>query len=205
MKVELQGISKRFGTQWVLKNASCQFGENGVYGISGPNGSGKSTLIQIISGYLSPSQGKVHYQQAAQPIPREDIYRYLSIAAPYIDLIEDLTVAEIFQLCRDFGTLSSQLQWQDFLSVSELGENRNQLIKHLSSGRKQRLKVSLALCTDSPLLILDEPSSYFDRESKNWFYELLAKSTENKTVIIASNEEEDLAPCSKIIDVMDLK
>ncbi len=196
MDVNIQNISKRFQYHWVLKNISQHFSANKTFGISGQNGSGKSTLLKIIAGYLSYTKGEINYTINNKSIDRSEIYQYLSIAAPYIQLDEEFTPLELFHHYSKFKSFSIE---SDDAFLAQLGfQDNTKLIKYFSSGMKQKVMLLLALMNDAPLLLLDEPTSYLDDANKEWFITLLKRLQGKKTIIIASNDMFDFKFCTSI-------
>lgn len=199
MNVDVQNISKRFQYQWILKDFSAVFKEHSVTGIKGPNGSGKSTFLQILSGYLSYTEGNILYTYQNKTISRQHIYKYLCMSAPYIQLDEEFTPLELYRhysKFKDFHLNSDQA----FLSALNFKDN-SKIIKNLSSGMKQKVQLLLTLQCKSPLLLLDEPSSYLDDKNKAWFMNMLDETKYNKTLIIASNDAVDFQLCDRIISL----
>ena len=94
MNIALENIGKRYRFDWIFRGISCLFQSGGRYAVLGPNGSGKSTLLKILTGHLSPSKGSISFQRNNKKIELEHIYRYISYAAPYIELIEEFTLEE---------------------------------------------------------------------------------------------------------------
>src|SRR5690606_18788060 len=94
MEIILEDIGRRFNRDWVFQHLNYRFTCGSRYAVLGPNGSGKSTLLQVVSSALTPSAGRVQYQSQGKVIDAEHIYQYLSIAAPYLELIEEFTLAE---------------------------------------------------------------------------------------------------------------
>ena len=199
MKVTLENLSKRYLYDWIIREMSCTFESNEVVGINGINGSGKSTLIKLISGFLSPSEGSIIYELNDKIIDRSDVYQYISMAAPYTDLIQEYDAEEVFQFHFRFKKSRSPLDVNSFLEKVNLKGNKGKQIQYYSSGMKQRLQLAIALLSDSRLLLLDEPTSYLDAENKAWFYELLKNELSDRTIIIASNDMEDFELCSRVI------
>lgn len=198
MEIEIDLLSKRFQHGWVFKNLSHQFKENLVYGIAGRNGSGKSTFLKIISGLLTPTEGTIRYSHLRQTINRENIYRYINIAAPYIDLIEEFTLEEMVQFHMKFRKTTLK-HASDWIELMELKSASGRLLNHFSSGMKQRVRLALALYSNGEILILDEPTSNLDEEAKAWFFNHLESQKKSKTVLVASNEKEDFKFCSEIL------
>lgn len=200
MDVLIEDISKRYTTGWVIRNLSHHITPHQHLSITGPNGSGKSTLLQIIAGYLSYSKGKVIYSYNGKDIKRDDIYKYCSVAAAYAELDEELTVTEIYEHYKIFKPYLLNDR-SSFLDLVDLKRERDKRIAHFSSGMKQRLHLGLSFCMDVPLLLLDEPTSFLDKSKKAWFHELLAAYGNDKTIIIASNDEDDISSCSSNIEL----
>ncbi len=199
MNIECQSVSKRYTLNWIFKELSASFTGPGIYGIAGSNGSGKSTLLSLISGYLSPSKGTISYTLNGQAIERESIFTYMSIAAPYIEVIEEYTVGELLRVYGKLKPLEQHMDTKEFLNIAYLEKDRKKPIKYFSSGMKQRMQLLLALKTDVPFLLLDEPSSFLDVKAKDWFYQLVDTYKKSKLIIMASNDEDDLRCCEQLI------
>ena len=95
--IQAEGLSKRFNREWIFKNLNFTFQAGKTYAITGPNGSGKSTLLQILWGQLPQTSGTLSYSIENKTISGEEIFRHVSIAAPYMDLIEEFTLTEQIQ------------------------------------------------------------------------------------------------------------
>ena len=93
----------------------------------------------------------------------------------------------------------------DFFEISQLGMHKNKYIKNFSSGMKQRLKLSLAFMTDSSVLLLDEPTSNFDKKAIDWYLQLIEKYTQNRTLIIGSNQTYEYDFCQESINILNYK
>lgn len=184
---------------WIIRDMNHTFEYNSITGINGINGSGKSTLIKMLSGYLSPSEGQINYELDGNSLDRSDAYIYISLAAPYSDLIQEYDASEMFNFHKKFKNLRSDLDVNSFLEKVNLKGNKGKQIQFYSSGMKQRLQLAFALLTDSKLLLLDEPTSYLDETNKDWFYNLLKEEMKHRTIIIASNDLEDFRYCTETI------
>ncbi|MGA0257694.1 MAG: ABC transporter ATP-binding protein [Saprospiraceae bacterium] len=201
MHISIENLSKRFDSGWVFRdlNISIQAGQK--VAVTGPNGSGKSTLLNILCGLLSPSLGTVTYVMHEKHIDRDDIYKYISISAAYSELDEELSPRELFTHYSNFKSFRID-SLEKFLELAQLEDARDKPVVYFSSGMKQRLSLALALTMDSPLLFLDEPSSFLDDTRKSWFYELFHAYVEGKTVFLASNDKADLDLCDTSILLM---
>src|ERR1700753_2237918 len=92
MKITLIDAGKRFNRDWIFRHLNYEFNTGHSYAITGPNGSGKSKLLQSIAGAIGISEGRIDCAAADGAIPPEQVYRHLSLAAPYLQLIEEMTV-----------------------------------------------------------------------------------------------------------------
>jgi ABC-type multidrug transport system ATPase subunit len=185
MRIELDKVSKKFGSQWIFRNISATFDSNQSYAIIGANGSGKSTLLKIISGIVTPNEGKMIYTVGGKNISVEEIYQQLSYSAPYLDLPEELSLSELIafhQSMRPFkGITASEL-----LKVIDISADKE--IRDCSSGMKQRVKFALAYYTESKLLLLDEPTANMDHHWRDWTLDLVKSDPQQRIRIICSNE-----------------
>jgi len=205
LTIQLENISKRFGFEWIFKKINFQFDANGKYAIVGPNGSGKSTLLKIISGGATPTSGKVVYLYDNKTIADETIStKDIAYAAPYISLIEDFTLSELYDFHTSFKSMKINSK-SEFMELSQLGIHQQKYIKNFSSGMKQRLKLSLAFLTDSSVLLLDEPTSNFDTKAIDWYLNLINQYTQDRLVIIGSNQAYEYDFCTQKLAIQDYK
>lgn len=205
MNIRLDKAGRRFNQEWIFRNVSYEFNPSGRYAILGPNGSGKSTLLSVIMGSLSPSEGGLHYEYKGRSVPVEQIYQYLSFAAPYLDLLEEFTLQETIRFHFQFKDRYRNMTEAAVLDLLGLSKSQDKALKYFSSGMKQRTKLALAFCSDTPLLLLDEPTSNLDRQGVAWYLDLIGRFTEEKIVIIGSNQEVEYSFCDKVIQVTDYK
>ena len=105
MKIKLNNIGKRFNREWIFRKVDFQLESNKVYGVIGPNGSGKSSLLKLISQAEIPSEGKIEFSLNEKEIRSESAYNYLSIAAPYTDVAEQLTLGEFLNFHLNFSLM----------------------------------------------------------------------------------------------------
>ncbi|MCH2022530.1 MAG: ATP-binding cassette domain-containing protein [Saprospiraceae bacterium] len=206
MNIKLTDIGKRFHYEWIFKELNYSFEIGNYYGVVGSNGSGKSTLLQILSGYLSPSQGKVEFSLSDNVISNDYAYKCLSFAAPYIELIEEFTLKESIDFHWNFKKM--KCSQEELYNRLEFPKNAyNKAIKFFSSGMQQRLKLALAICSDTSCLLLDEPTITLDKLALNWYHDLLNVFAykPNRLTIIASNIEEDYFGCNELLNIGDYK
>lgn len=185
MKIELEKVSKKFGNRWVFRNISAIFETGRPAAITGANGSGKSTLLKLISGFSTPNEGKVLYSNTGKQVPVEEIFRHISISAPYLDLPDELSVSEILifhAALKPFAKINTQ----ELLRIVDLPADK--LIGDCSSGMKQRLKFALAFYSHCDILLLDEPTANMDHYWRNWAIDLICSDPQQRLTIICSNE-----------------
>lgn len=204
MRIELKDAGRRFNQEWVFRNFSYEFNSAGKYAVLGPNGSGKSTLLSVILGNLSPSEGSVDYSDGKE-IPVDQIYTHLSFAAPYLDLVEEFTLQETIDFHFKFKGFFPGLDAAGLMDILGLARSQDKALKYFSSGMKQRTKLVMACCTNSPLLLLDEPTSNLDKQGIDWYHELISKFTSDKLVVVGSNQENEYSFCDNLIKITDYK
>ena len=207
MQIELQKISKRYRFEWIFKGLDYTFQSNASYAILGHNGSGKSTLLQLLSGYLSPSSGKIQFSKADKLLDINEVYKNISFCSPYMELIEELSLEEAIRFHQRFKPLQQGFSTPEVLDLLSLPKSaRHKAVQFFSSGMKQRLKLALAFLSDSSLLLLDEPTITLDIAGVAWYRDLLHSFAFGKrTVIIASNVSNDYEGCDAILDLLDYK
>jgi len=206
MTISLENVSKRYRFEWILKKIDYQFSQGNAYAITGPNGSGKSTFLKILSGHLSPSKGKIQYTFQDKKLPVDAVFQKLSFAGPYIDLIEEFTLLEAIAFHQKFKPAIHSLQASDLLDILKFSKaQQHKEIRHFSSGMKQRLKLVLALTSDTPILFLDEPTTNLDRQGMDWYQGLIEQFKGDRLTIVASNIEEDFHFCNEQISILDYK
>jgi ABC-type multidrug transport system ATPase subunit len=204
MEITLDNVGRRFNQEWIFRNLSYSFNSSGKYAVLGPNGSGKSTLLSVLLGSLSLSEGKISYADNAELNP-DTVYSKMSFAAPYLDLIEEFTLQETIDFHFQFKKLHLLVDKKAILELLGLEKSQDKALKYFSSGMKQRTKLVLACCADTPVLILDEPTSNLDNQGVEWYHELINKFTKDRLVIIGSNQEHEYSFCKDFIQIMDYK
>lgn len=207
MEISLTNVGRRFNANWIFRNITYNFNSSNNYAILGENGSGKSTLLKIISGALSASEGNISYKASnQQTIGVDGIFRHVAMAAPYLDLIEEFTLKEQLAFHQKLCPFQSGIEISEVLKITQLESHADKEIKKFSSGMKQRVKLALAVLTERPMLLLDEPSANLDAKSIDWYQELLTKYAKNKLVIVCSNNrEEEYFLCKEKLQLWDFK
>jgi len=205
MDITLQNVSKRYRYEWILKKIDYTFTHGNAYAITGPNGSGKSTLLKMLSGHLSPSKGKIQFTNQGKKISIDHVFHNISYAGPYIDLIEEFSLFEAIEFHQKFKPSLENMQPQDLLDILKFKKAKNKEIRHFSSGMKQRLKLVLALTSNTPTLFLDEPTTNLDKQGMDWYQNLVEQFRGDRLTIVASNIEEDFHFCQHQLSILDYK
>jgi ABC-type multidrug transport system ATPase subunit len=214
MKITLIDAGKRFNRDWIFRHLRYEFLPRQHYAITGPNGSGKSTLLQVIAGAIAISEGEVRYASGSHPtgkfsptsgssadIPPDQAYRYLSLSAPYLDLVEEMTALEFLNFHNAFKPFLSSIGIPEILDAVGLVNTEQKQIRFFSSGMKQRLKLAQALFSDTSVILLDEPCTNLDAEGIALYQQLVRKYGEGRLVIVSSNDPQEYDFCENKIDI----
>jgi ABC-type multidrug transport system ATPase subunit len=212
MKISLINAGKRFNRDWIFRNIHQEFISGIAYAITGPNGSGKSTLLQVIGGAMMMSEGSVKYTVAdrkpdarGQEIEIDKAYQYISIAAPYLELIEEMTLLEFLQFHGRFKPFLSTTGIPAIIDAIGLKPAANKQIRFYSSGMKQRVKLAQAIFSDVPCVLLDEPCTNLDAAGIELYHQLIRDHCNNRLVIVSSNDEQEYSFCKERISITDYK
>jgi len=205
-RIVLENIAKRFAREWIFRGVNLEFQANQAYVILGSNGSGKSTLLQIISSFLTPTKGSVSYYDGANELAIEEVYKYFSIATPYLELPEEFTLLEVIGFHRKLKPFVNHISNEEVVEIMGLTKAANKALSNFSSGMKQRVKLGLAILSDTDLLLIDEPSSNLDAQAIAWFQDLIDRYKQNRIVVICSNHiKAEYAFCEHEIVMDDYK
>jgi ABC-type multidrug transport system ATPase subunit len=204
MKIILSDAGKRFNREWIFRHFDYQFFSSRAYAITGPNGSGKSTLLQFIAGALMPTEGKLDYFNNDEK-PVSEYHRLLSIAAPYLETIEEMTAQEFLSFHEVFKPLIPEISIAQILEKVGIGHAADKQIRYYSSGMKQRIKLAQAFFSDTPVVLLDEPTTNLDAPGIALYHELIRDYCERRLLIVSSNDPLEYSFCDKVIEMKNLK
>ena len=205
MEIKLINTGKRFNLEWIFRHFNYQFSSGNSYAITGSNGSGKSTLLQIIAGAVTHSEGSIVYNNSSssEEIDAQKIYQHISIATPYLELIEEMTAFEFLNFHQTFKPLSEEIKM--ILEEAGLSNATHKQIRYYSSGMKQRLKLAQAFFSKTDILLLDEPCTNLDSAGINLYHTLIEKHAGNRLVIVSSNDKIEHEFCKEKISIEDFK
>ncbi|EKB49062.1 ABC transporter ATP-binding protein [Cecembia lonarensis] len=205
MEIKLDSAGKRFQYDWIFKNLNKTISEGSALAITGSNGSGKSTLLKCVAALNPLTEGKITYTYKKQNIPESEIFNYLVISAPYMELPEEFQLSELLQFHFKFKKTVEGISFTKMMDRMYLSTHKSKPISQFSSGMKQRLKLGLCLFSDVPLILLDEPTSNLDEKGLHWYLELIGDFAKGKTVLICSNDEREYGFCQNKIHIEDYK
>ncbi|TPE43450.1 ABC transporter ATP-binding protein [Pontibacter mangrovi] len=203
MQVKLKGLGKRYNYEWIFRNLTYTFEAGTAYAVLGHNGSGKSTLLTIMAGHNLASEGQLSYRLDGKTVEHDHVYRYLSLTAPYLELVEEFTLLEMLDFHTRFKPLRHQLSTLALIDRMGLQRSKHKFVKDFSSGMKQRLKLGLAIYSDSSLLLLDEPTTNLDQEGVAWYQEHVAQNKEGRLIIVGSNIHHEYSFCDEQLRISD--
>ncbi|MFM7309326.1 MAG: gliding motility-associated ABC transporter ATP-binding subunit GldA [Flavobacteriales bacterium] len=201
MSIEVNNVTKKYGSQDALKGVSFQLSKGEIVGFLGPNGAGKSTMMKIITSYIPATGGQVRvcgFDVNAQSIESRRRIGYLPEHNPlYLDMYvrEYLSfVAGIYKLKNTASRV------EDMIDLVGLGVEAHKKIGQLSKGYRQRVGLAQALIHDPEVLILDEPTSGLDPNQLSDIRNVIARIGESKTVMLSTHIMQEVeAMCSRAI------
>jgi ABC-type multidrug transport system ATPase subunit len=205
MKIKLSNAGKRFNREWIFRNANLEFTSDSAYAITGHNGSGKSTLLQCLGGMLQLSEGSIEHFTDNTPLPPEETYISTSFCAPYLDVIEEMTLVEFLQFHNKFKTFIEGASIKYVIELIGLNGAGHKQIRYYSSGMKQRVKLAQAIFFNTPIILLDEPCSNLDAKGIELYHSLIENYCANRLVVVCSNDPVEYGFCNHVIAITDYK
>ena len=205
MKIILSDAGKRFNREWIFRNASLNFEPATAYAITGPNGSGKSTLLQCIAGMMQLSEGGIQYEIDNRQLPIEKAFGKISFCAPYLELIEEMTLVEFLDFHSCFKKLLPGISPEKIIQILELENAAQKQIRYFSSGMKQRVKLAQAVFSDTDIVLLDEPCTNLDENGVALYHYLIETYCKERLVIVSSNDEVEYKFTTERINIVDYK
>ena len=181
------------GGKQIWNNASWNI--EGYTAVVGANGAGKSSTLTMLAGQLSPDAGELHCRVNGAGLTPDNWMTHVTLAAPWVSLPTHMNLDQIKAFHSAFRTpRNGELGWDSLIESSGLHVHSEAPLHAWSSGQKQRLHLSLALGTESPVVLLDEPASNLDATGIRWFHEVIADVAAASTLIVATNDRNKEAP-----------
>lgn len=200
--IEVSSLTKKYGNFLAVDDVSFTINRGEVVGFLGPNGAGKSTIMNILTGYLSLTGGKVTvdgYDVLEQPEQAKRRIGYLPEIPP---LYTDMTVLEYLYFIYDLKKVKfpKRMHIEEIVNLVKIKEVENRLIKTLSKGYRQRVGIAQALVGNPDVLILDEPTVGLDPKQIIEIRDLIARLGKNHTIILSSHILSEIqAVCERVI------
>ena len=206
ISIHVTNAGKKFGREWIFRKVEIEIKPCDKLVILGLNGSGKSTLLQAMTGYLSLNEGNILFENQGKLVDVERMHEHISLASPYLELVEDFTLKEQIEHVAKYKAFLKDLSTEQIVELSGLSAHQDKYIKLFSSGMKQRLKLTLAILADAPILFLDEPTTNLDARVIHWYKEMIDKYAQSKTIVVCSNSiKDEFAFCERVIKMEDFK
>ncbi len=201
-----RGLTRTFGKVTAVDRLDLTVARAQVYGFLGPNGSGKSTTIRMLCGLLLPSAGNIEVLGFRIPEQAEALKRRIGYMTQKFSLYDDLTVRENLEFVgavHELDRTQTRARVAELVDRYRLGDLRDQLAGTLSGGQKQRLALAAAVLHKPELLLLDEPTSAVDPQSRREFWDSLFALTDAGTTILVSTHYMDEAERCHRLAILD--
>ena len=205
MKISLTDAGKRFNRDWIFRHLTYEFSAGQSYAIIGPNGSGKSTLLQVLAGSMQVNEGKGEWTIDNKELANDEVYNYVSICAPYLEVIEEMTLIEFLNFHAGFKPFLTSITSEKIISILGLESAVNKQIRNYSSGMRQRVKLAQAIFSDVPVVLLDEPCTNLDSTGIQLYHDLINEHGKNRMIVVSSNDEVEYGFCKERILMSDYK
>ena len=198
--IDVEGLTKRFGTKTVVDQYSMQVRRGQIYGFLGPNGSGKTTSIRMLCGLLRPDSGRgtcLGYDVVRETAA---IKREVGYMTQRFSLWEDLSIRENLEfVARMYGMKDRVAAVSRILEEINLKERENQLAGTLSGGWKQRLALAACMLHRPKLLLLDEPTAGVDPQARRDFWEEIhALAASGISVLVSTHYMDEAERCHRL-------
>jgi len=201
--IRAESIGKRFNKEWIFRDLSIELYAKDHLAITGANGSGKSTLIKILAGLISPTKGKISFYNENLIESPDWFTLNCGLSAPYVNLIEELTLEE--HLKFHFTFRKPSLELDEIAQRCGLIKAMDKKIIEFSSGMKSRLKLALCLFSNNKIILLDEPTANMDEQGINWYLREIKALMNHCSIIIASNSRYEYDFLSNQLDISKFK
>lgn len=204
MTISLSDAGKRFNREWIFRHFNYTFETGQAYAITGPNGSGKSTLLQVLSGGMMINEGNCQWTGVNEKvIDTEKVYSHIAICAPYLEVVEEMTLREFLNFHHGFKPFLPDITTDYIITKIGLAKAVDKQIRYYSSGMKQRVKLAQCIFSDTPVVLLDEPCTNLDDIGIELYHTLVDAYCKNRLVVVSSNDEVEYRFCKHKINIKD--
>ncbi|MBQ3290803.1 MAG: ABC transporter ATP-binding protein [Mogibacterium sp.] len=179
--IEINNLTKEFGSLTALDCVALKLEKGQIVGLLGPNGSGKTTLIKILNGLLTPTAGNVTIDGMAPGVETKKIVAYL----PDRNALPDyMTTDKLIGLYEDFFTDFNRAKAEQM--IDDLGIDRNQVLKKMSKGTKEKLQLCLVMAREAEVYLLDEPIGGVDPATRDYILRTIISNYNQDAVVLIS-------------------
>ncbi len=188
--IEVTNLTKRYGSHVAVNHLSFRVEKGQIYGFLGPNGAGKSTTMNILTGYLAPTEGTVTIGGTDIRKEPEEAKKKIGYLPEIPPLYTEMTVEEYLKFAAELKKLpraERKEQVEQVMEMTQITDMRGRLIRNLSKGYRQRVGLAQAILGNPEVIILDEPSVGLDPKQIIEIRDLIRKLGENHTVILSSH------------------
>jgi ABC-2 type transport system ATP-binding protein len=206
LAIQARGLSKHFGSLRAVDRLDLDVPKASIYGFLGPNGSGKSTTIRMLCGLLTPTEGSAEVLGYHVPDESKDLKPKIGYMTQKFSLFGDMTVAENLKFIAEIYSVPAiqhASRIDELLQKYDLTEQHRQFVGTMSGGQKQRLALACAVLHHPELLLLDEPTSAVDPQSRRDFWANLFRLAEAGTTILVSTHYMDEAERCHRLAILD--
>jgi ABC-type multidrug transport system ATPase subunit len=200
--IRLQQLGRRFQRQWLFRGVEATFCKGDKVAVLGGNGSGKSSMTAMLAGFLSPSEGQIHWHMEGNVVPVEKWWNRVAWCSPALDMPLSLSITEVIDLYDQMRGYHTNWSKDAIIKSLELEAHLSKPMSQLSSGMRQRVKLMIAFALNADVLILDEPTAHLDARSIEWYKNRVA-NVHHHFIFIASNHDQDeIECCNKSIEII---
>lgn len=204
-EIQCQDIGKKFGRDWIFRSVDTPFKQGEKVAILGQNGSGKSTFLMSLSGFYALSKGSINWlDKLGKTVDPLEWYQYYTLISPLLELPEEVTVEEFFELHFRLKIPKSGWNKERMYERTGLLAAKHKFIKQLSSGMRQRLKLMAAFVPDVPVIFLDEPCTNLDEKGIALYQELIEECPD-QLILVASNMKVEYEFCERVLEMESLR
>jgi len=206
LAIRARGLSKHFGSLKAVDHLDLEVPKASIYGFLGPNGSGKSTTIRMLCGLLTPTEGSADVMGYRVPEQSKELKPKIGYMTQKFSLFGDMTVVENLEFIAEIYSVAAAqraARIDELLQKYDLTAQRKQFAGTMSGGQKQRLALACAVLHHPDLLLLDEPTSAVDPQSRRDFWANLFRLAEGGTTILVSTHYMDEAERCHRLAILD--
>ena len=199
--IKAENVTKKFGSNLVVKNVSFSVGEGEIFGLLGPNGAGKSTLLGMMATVITPTSGDILINNNSVISNKEKVRQLISYVPQQLSLHMQLTVEDNLKFWSNMVSANfSSNHLKDIAGIVGLQNNLQKKVEHLSEGMKRRLNIGVSLIHDPQIMIMDEPTLGVDIKSKKEIVDFISTLSDwGKTIVYTSHDIREISQlCHRI-------